>query len=116
MHPQVEGCNAKCLKLLIGTQPFQPTAAASASWLQAGAPVVAQIERSYADHFYAKHDFDSAMQHYAATIGQLEPSYVIRKFLDAQRIHHLTSYLEQLHEQVSCALCPPCAPTSSPPV
>lgn len=68
--------------------------------LQAGAQVVAQIERSHADHFYAKHDFDSAIQHYIATIGQLEPSYVIRKFLDAQRIHHLTSYLEELHSQV----------------
>lgn len=40
------------------------------------------------------------MTQYVATIGHLEPSYVIRKFLDAQRIHNLTSYLEQLHEQV----------------
>ena len=33
------------------------------------------------------------------TIGTLEPSYVIRKFLDAQRIHNLTAYL-----QVVCRL------------
>jgi hypothetical protein len=29
----------------------------------------------------------------------LEPSYVIRKFLDAQRIHNLTAYLQTLHRQ-----------------
>lgn len=33
------------------------------------------------------------------TIGKLEPSYVIRKFLDAQRIHNLTAYLQALHRQ-----------------
>jgi len=37
---------------------------------------------------------------YCATIGQLEPSFVIRRFLDAQRIHNLTSYLEALHTRV----------------
>lgn len=59
----------------------------------------AEIQRRYADHLYSKHDYDGAMTQYVATIGQLEPSYVIRKFLDAQRIYNLTSYLEQLHEQ-----------------
>lgn len=34
-----------------------------------------------------------------STIGKLEPSYVIRKFLDAQRIHNLTAYLQALHRQ-----------------
>ena len=29
----------------------------------------------------------------------MEPSYVIRKFLDAQRIHNLTAYLQTLHRQ-----------------
>ena len=29
----------------------------------------------------------------------MEPSYVIRKFLDAQRINNLTLYLEALHER-----------------
>lgn len=35
----------------------------------------------------------------SSTIGKLEPSYVIRKFLDAQRIHNLTAYLQMLHVQ-----------------
>lgn len=34
-----------------------------------------------------------------STIGKLEPSYVIRKFLDAQRIHNLTAYLQALHRK-----------------
>lgn len=37
------------------------------------------------------------MSHYLETLHHLEPSYVIRKFLDAQRIHNLASYLERLH-------------------
>lgn len=69
--------------------------------MQADPSSCAEIQRRYADHLYSKHDYDGAMTQYVATIGYLEPSYVIRKFLDAQRIHNLTSYLEQLHEQVS---------------
>ena len=45
----------------------------------------------------------AARAQYCATIGQLEPSFVIRKFLDAQRIHNLTSYLEALHDRVQHA-------------
>ena len=39
------------------------------------------------------------MIRYIKTIGYIEPSYVIRKFLDAQRLPNLTSYLEALHQQ-----------------
>lgn len=52
----------------------------------------------YGDHLYKKGDFEGAMQQYQNTIGHLDPSYVIRRFLDAQRIGLLTSYLEGLHE------------------
>ncbi len=68
--------------------------------MQADDKVVADIQARYAGHLYNKHDHDGAMQQYLATIGHLEPSFVIRKFLDAQRIHNLTSYLEQLHSLV----------------
>lgn len=47
----------------------------------------------------SKGDFDGAISQYVKTIGNLEPSYVIRKFLDAQRIHNLTTYLQALHEK-----------------
>ena len=36
---------------------------------------------------------------YKHTIGFIEPSYVIRKFLDAQRMPQLASYLEALHNR-----------------
>ncbi|GAM20486.1 hypothetical protein SAMD00019534_036610 [Acytostelium subglobosum LB1] len=60
---------------------------------------IADIYRKYGDHLYTKGDFDNAISQYLCTIGKLEPSYVIRKFLDAQRIHNLTSYLQALHEK-----------------
>eukprot|EP00727_Mastigamoeba_balamuthi_P012483 m51a1_g7858 putative vacuolar protein sorting-associated protein 11 homolog (936) ;mRNA; r:250849-254074 len=58
---------------------------------------IANIFTRYGDHLYIKKDYDGAIQQYNRTIGYLEPSYVIRKFLDAQRIHNLTSYLAELH-------------------
>ncbi|XP_059436524.1 vacuolar protein-sorting-associated protein 11 homolog [Corylus avellana] len=39
------------------------------------------------------------MSQYIHTIGHLEPSYVIQKFLDAQRVYDLMNYLEKLHEK-----------------
>ncbi len=35
---------------------------------------------------------------YIKTIGYLEPSHVIRQFLDSQRINNLTLYLQALHD------------------
>lgn len=66
---------------------------------QADAAATAEVLRKYSDHLYSKQDFDEAMAQYIHTIGHLEPSYVIQKFLDAQRIHNLTNYLEKLHEK-----------------
>lgn len=66
---------------------------------QADAAATAEVLRKYGDHLYAKQDYDEAMAQYIHTIGHLEPSYVIQKFLDAQRIYNLTSYLEKLHEK-----------------
>lgn len=60
---------------------------------------LSEIFRQYGDHLYNKGDHDGAIQQYIRTIGKLEPSYVIRKFLDAQRIHNLTAYLQALHLQ-----------------
>ncbi|CAI0383530.1 unnamed protein product [Linum tenue] len=66
---------------------------------QADAAATAEVLRKYGDHLYSKQDYDEAMAQYINTIGHLEPSYVIQKFLDAQRIHNLTNYLENLHEK-----------------
>lgn len=66
---------------------------------QADAAATAEVLRKYGDHLYGKGDYDEAMAQYILTIGHLEPSYVIQKFLDAQRIYNLTNYLEKLHEK-----------------
>ncbi|KAL2160790.1 hypothetical protein VTH06DRAFT_987 [Thermothelomyces fergusii] len=56
------------------------------------------IYRKYADYLYHKGDYDNAMTQYIKAIDSTEPSQVIRKFLDTQRIHNLIEYLEELHE------------------
>ena len=56
------------------------------------------IFRKYGDYLYQKGDYDTAMQQYLRAIDNTEPSQVIRKFLDTQRIHNLIEYLEELHE------------------
>lgn len=47
---------------------------------------------------YSKGDHNGAIEQYIKTIGKLEPSYVIRKFLDSQYIDNLTTYLQALHK------------------
>ena len=66
----------------------------------ASAKTVAEVHRHFGDFLYGKRDYDGASVQYAATVGVLEPSYVIQKFLDAQRVHNLTTYLEAVHEAV----------------
>ncbi|KAI9744891.1 MAG: hypothetical protein M1818_001816 [Claussenomyces sp. TS43310] len=56
------------------------------------------IFRRYGDYLYQKADYDAAMEQYLKAIDNTEPSQVIRKFLDTQRIHNLIEYLEELHE------------------
>ena len=46
-----------------------------------------------------KNEYETATDQYCKTIGFLEPSYVIKKFLDSQHIDHLTRYLEELHRE-----------------
>ncbi|KAH3745027.1 Vacuolar protein sorting-associated protein 11 [Pelomyxa schiedti] len=61
--------------------------------------IVTETYKKHGDHLYSKGDFDGAIDQYVKTIGTLEPSYVIMKFLDAQRIKNLTKYLQQLHKE-----------------
>ena len=56
------------------------------------------IYRRYGDFLYQKGDFNTAMQQYLRAIDNTEPSQIIRKFLDNQRITNLIEYLEELHE------------------
>ena len=56
------------------------------------------ILRKYGDYLHKKGDYDTAMQQYLKAIDSTEPSQVIRKFLDSQRINNLIEYLEELHD------------------
>nr|POE71978.1 vacuolar protein sorting-associated protein 11 like [Quercus suber] len=56
------------------------------------------IYRKFGDYLYQKGDYDTAMQQYLHAIDNTEPSQIIRKFLDNQRIRNLIEYLEELHE------------------
>ncbi|KAL1745090.1 hypothetical protein HDZ31DRAFT_37166 [Schizophyllum fasciatum] len=58
---------------------------------------IADIHLKTADALYNKKNYDDALSHYVQTIGHVQPSYVIRKLLDAQRIHNLVTYLQELH-------------------
>ena len=63
--------------------------------------LLAEISRYHADHFYNKGDHENAIKHYIKTIGYIEPSYVIRKFIDVSHIQCLINYLEELHNHKS---------------
>lgn len=64
--------------------------------------VTADIYREHGDALFAKRAYDQALGVYMKTIDlgiPLEPSYVVEKFLDAQRIAHVAQYLKRLHEK-----------------
>ena len=61
--------------------------------------MVRGLQRSYGDYLYQKGAFDEAVAEYIKTIGTIEPSYVIRRFLDAHQLPNLTQYLEAIHVQ-----------------
>ena len=57
------------------------------------------LYQRHAEHLYRKGDFMSAMDQYIHTIGSLQPSYVIFRFLDASKIPLLIRYLEELRSR-----------------
>lgn len=54
---------------------------------------IVALYRRYAEHLYRKGDFSAAMDQYILTIGSLESSHVIFRFLDAPKIHLAVKYL-----------------------
>jgi hypothetical protein len=76
-----------------------PLAISLAAEEQSDVNEVMRLYKMYADHLYKKNDFDGSITQYCHTIGFVQPSYVIRRFLDTQRINNLTVYLEKLHQK-----------------
>ena len=58
-----------------------------------------EIHHMYGDHLYEKGDFDGAIAQYVHTIGFLNSSVVIAKFLGAHHVQQLMAFLEALHER-----------------
>lgn len=72
--------------------------------LQGGAPpeTTADIYRMHGDSFFEKRAYDQALAVYMKTVDlglPLEPSYVVERYLEAQRIGHVAQYLKKLHEK-----------------
>ncbi len=57
------------------------------------------IRKQYGDYLFSKGEYQDAIRQYILTIGSVEPSYVIRKFLDSQRNTYLIQYLYVLHKK-----------------
>ena len=57
------------------------------------------IVAQYADYLFSRGEYDAAIQQYLRAIDTINPSEVIRKFLDVQRIANLVQILEELHAQ-----------------
>jgi vacuolar protein sorting-associated protein 11 len=57
---------------------------------------ITALYQNYAEHLYQKGDFAGAIDQYIQTIGSLESSHVIFRYLDAPKIPLLVKYLEQL--------------------
>ncbi|XP_072944579.1 vacuolar protein sorting-associated protein 11 homolog [Epargyreus clarus] len=58
-----------------------------------------EIYKQYGDHLYSKGDLKGAIEQYVKTIGWLETSYVIRKYLESRHLEPLVQYLEELHKK-----------------
>ena len=50
----------------------------------------------HGDHLFSIKDYDSANEQYLKTIGFVNPSYVIQKFINVQFLPLLVKYLEIL--------------------
>ncbi|EFC47243.1 vacuolar sorting protein [Naegleria gruberi] len=56
-----------------------------------------ETRRKYGDYLFSQGRYQQAVRQYMQTIPLVEPSYVIRKFLDSQKNAFLIQYLLKLH-------------------
>ena len=62
------------------------------------ADIVAEICKEHADKLYSQKNFEEAILQYKDTIGHLNPSYVIQRFIQVPQLDNLITYLEKLTE------------------
>ena len=63
--------------------------------------IIAEISKEHADNLYDKKQYDEALRQFVKTIGYLNPSYVIQRFIEVPQLPNLITYLEQLIDSPS---------------
>lgn len=64
---------------------------------------MAEICKEHADSLYSKKQYDEALDMFIKTIGFLNPSYVIQRFIEVPQLPNLIKYLEKLIEAPTSA-------------
>lgn len=83
---------------LIKNEQFDVALVVAQSQLM-GPSVISEIHRQRGDSYQEKHQFQKSIDEYKLTIGFLEPSYVITRFIDPQHAEYLIDYLEALADK-----------------
>ncbi|CAE7683870.1 VPS11, partial [Symbiodinium pilosum] len=89
------------LDVLVQKRMFEWAAEVALS-CNAAPEVTADLYRQHGDALFEKRAYDQALSVYVKTVElglPLEPSYVVERYLDAQRIGHVAQYLKKLHEK-----------------
>jgi len=76
-----------------------PEAISLAAEEKSDVPTLMGLYREYGDCLFKKGQFRESVDQYSHTIGYLQPSYVIYRFIDSQAPECLILYLERLHSQ-----------------
>lgn len=63
----------------------------------------AAVRQQYAQHLFEQGNYQKACEQFIQTIGSLEPSVVVRAFLEFGRTVELAQYLEELHKNKQAA-------------
>lgn len=98
VHLLREKSTAAKIELLLKKAMF-PLALTIAAEEQTDPTELMKLYKQYGDHLYKKGDFAGAMAQYKLTVGVLMSSYVIRRYLDVQRVGELSQYLEALSDK-----------------
>jgi hypothetical protein len=56
--------------------------------------IIAEISKEHADNLYEKKQYDDALKQFIKTIGYLNPSYVIQRYIEVPQLPNLIAYLE----------------------
>ena len=63
--------------------------------------IIAEISKEHADNLYEKKQYDEALKQFVKTIGYLNPSYVIQRYIEVPQLPNLIEYLERLIDSPS---------------